>query len=133
MPTHRTPVNPVTWSSALGFDQGTVITSPSRILFCSGQTATDSEGSPQHEGDMAGQLAVALDNLTGVLDAAQMSLTDLVRLTVYTTDVDLLLQHYGVLAARLGEAGATPPTSLLGVTRLAIPGQLVELEGTAAA
>ena len=57
----------------------------------------------------------------------------LVRLTVYTTDVDLLLRHYGVLASRLGAAGAAPPTTMLGVTRLAIPGQMVELEGTAVA
>jgi enamine deaminase RidA (YjgF/YER057c/UK114 family) len=62
-----------------------------------------------------------------------MSLADLVRLTVYTTDVDGLFQHYGVLAARLGAAGVAPPTSMLGVTRLAIPDLLVELEGTAVA
>ena len=82
---------------------------------------------------MAAQLALSLDNLEAVLGAAGMSLARLVRLTVYTTDVDLLLQHYGVLASRLGAAGVAPPTTLLGVTRLAIPGQLVELEGTAVA
>ena len=62
-----------------------------------------------------------------------MSLTSLVRHTVYATDVDALLPHYGVLAGRLGAAGAAPATTLLGVTRLAVPGQLVELEGTAVA
>ena len=68
-----------------------------------------------------------------MLGAAGMSAAHLVRLTVYTTDVDLLLRHYGVLASRLGAAGAAPPTTMLGVTRLAIPGQMVELEGTAVA
>jgi enamine deaminase RidA (YjgF/YER057c/UK114 family) len=62
-----------------------------------------------------------------------MSLTNLVRLNVYTTDVDLLLQNYGALASRLGAAGVAPTTTMLGVTRLAVPGQLVELEGTAVA
>jgi hypothetical protein len=38
----------------------------------------------------------------------------LVRLTVYTTDVDLLFQHYAVLASRLGAAGAAPVTTTLG-------------------
>ena len=92
-----------------------------------------SEGEPRHDGDLAAQLALSLDNLEAVLGAAGMSAADLVRLTVYTTDVDLLLQHYGVLASRLGAAGAAPPTTRLGVTRLAIPGQMVELEGTAVA
>jgi enamine deaminase RidA (YjgF/YER057c/UK114 family) len=82
---------------------------------------------------MAAQLALSTDNLEAVLDGAGMSLANLVRLTVYATDVDLLLRHYGVLASRLGAAGVAPTTTMLGVTRLAVPGQLVELEGTAVA
>lgn len=66
-----------------------------------------------------------------MLGEASMSLANLVRLNVYTTDVDQLLPHYGVLAARLGAARVAPTTTMLGVTRLAVPGQLVELEGTA--
>ena len=62
-----------------------------------------------------------------------MTLANLVRLNVYTTDVDALLPHYGELAGRLGAAGVLPTTTMLGVSRLAVPGQLVELEGTAVA
>lgn len=127
----RTAVNPVTWSTAMGFNQGELVTGHSRTLYVSGQTAMDSDGRPQHESDMAGQLALAMDNLEAVLSGADMSLANLVRLNVYTTDVDLLLPHYGVLAARLGAARVAPTTTMLGVARLAIPGQLVELEGTA--
>ena len=129
----REAVNPVTWSAALGFDQGAVVSGHTRTLYCSGQTAMSRDGEPRHAGDMAAQLALSLDNLEAVLGDAGMALGDLVRLTVYATDVDLLLAHYGVLASRLGAAGATPPTSLLGVTRLAVPGQMVELEATAVA
>lgn len=127
----RTAVNPVTWSTELGFNQGELVAGPTRTLYCSGQTAMSSDGRPQHDGDLAAQLSLSLDNLEAVLDGAGMSLADLVRLNVYTTDVDLLLQHYGVLASRLGAAGVVPTSTLLGVTRLAIPGQLVELEGAA--
>ncbi|QBI53059.1 hypothetical protein EKD16_06305 [Streptomonospora litoralis] len=55
------------------------------------------------------------------------------RLNVYSTDVDLLFQHYGVLASRLGAAGVAPPATVLGVARLALPGLMVEIEGTAVA
>lgn len=133
MTVQRTAVNPVTWSLGMGFHQGEVVSGHTRTLFCSGQTAMNGDGAPQHEGDIAAQLALSLDNLEAVLAAADMSLTSLVRLNVYTTDVDLLFQHYGVLASRLGAAEVAPPTTMLGVTRLAIPGQLVELEGTAVA
>lgn len=127
----RTSINPVSWSQELGFDQGLVVSGGSRTLYCAGQTATGGDGSPQHPEDMAGQLGLALDNLEAVLAAADMSLTNLVRLNVYSTNVDLLFAHYGVLAGRLGAARVSPPTTMLGVTRLAIPGLLVELEGTA--
>jgi enamine deaminase RidA (YjgF/YER057c/UK114 family) len=76
-------------------------------------------------------VALSLDNLEAVLGAAGMTLANLVRLNVYTTDVDLLFRHYGVLASRLGAAGVAPATTMLGVTRLAIPTLMVELEGTA--
>ena len=133
MALRRTAVNPVTWSTAMGFNQGEVVSGETRTLYCSGQTATGADGTPRHGGDMAAQLALSLDNLEAVLGEAGMALANLVRLTVYTTDVDLLLRHYGGLASRLGAAGVAPTTSMLGVTRLAIPGQLVELEGTAVA
>jgi enamine deaminase RidA (YjgF/YER057c/UK114 family) len=129
----RMAVNPVTWSQELGFNQGELVIGHTRTLYCSGQTAMDAEGKPQHDGDMAGQLALSLDNLEAVLGEAGMSLVNLVRLNVYTTDVDLLFPHYGVLASRLGAAGAAPATTMLGVARLAVPGQMVELEGTAVA
>ncbi|MEV6322688.1 RidA family protein [Nocardia sp. NPDC051787] len=131
MVAERTAVNPVTWSVELGFNQGELVSGHTRTLYCSGQTAMSGDGKPQHADDMAAQLALSLDNVEAVLAEAGMSLANLVRLNVYTTDVDLLFQHYGVLASRLGAARVTPATTMLGVTRLAIPGQMVELEGTA--
>lgn len=133
MAVQRTAINPVTWSTGLGFNQGEVVSGHTRTLYCSGQTATGADGTPQHDGDMAAQLALSLDNLEAVLRAAGMSLADLVRLDVCTTDVDLLLEHYGALASRLGAAGVAPTTTMLGVTRLAIPGQMVELTAIAVA
>lgn len=129
----RTAVNPVTWSLEMGFNQGELVSGHTRTLYCSGQTAMGADGRPQHDGDMAAQVALSLDNVEAVLAGAGMELANLVRLDVYTTDVDLLFQHYGVLASRLAAAGVAPATTMLGVTRLAIPGQLVELEATAVA
>ncbi|MEO3765720.1 RidA family protein [Streptomyces sp. B8F3] len=129
----RTAINPVTWSTEMGFHQGELVSGHTRTLFVSGQTAMSPEGRPQHAGDMAAQLTLSLDNLEAVLAQADMSLENLVRLNVYTTDVDVLFQHYGELAARLAAAKTAPATTMLGVTRLAIPTLLVELEATAVA
>jgi enamine deaminase RidA (YjgF/YER057c/UK114 family) len=129
----RTAVNPWTWSTELGYNQGELVSGHTRTLYCSGQTAMNGDGKPEHAGDMAAQLALSLDNLEAVLGEAGMSLANLVQLTVYTTDVDQLFPHYGVLAARLGAAGAAPATTMLGVSRLALPELMVEIEGTAVA
>ncbi|OZC87203.1 enamine deaminase RidA [Rhodococcus sp. 06-412-2C] len=127
----RTAVDPVNWSVALGFHQGELVTGHTRTLYCSGQTSTNSDGTPVHEGDMEAQLTLSLDNLDAVLAGAEMSISNVVRLGVYTTDVDLLFQHYGVLMARLGAAGVAPTTTMLGVSRLAIPGQMIEIDAIA--
>ena len=127
----RTAVNPVTWSIEMGFNQGEVVSGHTRTLYISGQTAMSSDGRPEHDGDMAAQLALAVDNLEAVLSGAGMSLANLVRLNVYTTDFDELLKHWGSLAGRFADSDGGFASTLLGVTLLAAPGLLVILEATA--
>jgi enamine deaminase RidA (YjgF/YER057c/UK114 family) len=82
---------------------------------------------------MGAQLALALANIEAVLHGAGMELTNIVRLNIYTTDVDAVFENLGVLGERLGSIGVTPPGTLLGVARLAFPELMVELEATAVA
>ncbi len=130
---NRTAVNPWPWSLEMGFNQGEVVEGHTRELFLAGQTAMSGDGQPQHAGDMGAQLAMALDNIEAVLQGAGMALTNIVRLNIYTTDVDALSENQGVFAERLGAVGVTPPGTLLGVARLAFPELMVELEATAVA
>ena len=127
----RSTINPWSWSLKLGFDQAHLIEGHKRELVCSGQDALDAGGNPQHPGDMAAQLELALDNLQAVLAAADMGLANIVRLNVYTTDVDELFKHWARLPDRFGNSDGRFVTSVLGVTRLAAPQLLVLLEATA--
>jgi enamine deaminase RidA (YjgF/YER057c/UK114 family) len=129
----RTAANPWDWSVKLGYNQGEIIEGISRQLICAGQTAVDAAGNPQHLGDMRGQMGLALDNLDAVLAAANMGLGNVIRLGIYATDVDEALKNFDLLGTRFGPLGCAPPMTLLGVTRLAIPGLLFEIEATAAA
>jgi enamine deaminase RidA (YjgF/YER057c/UK114 family) len=128
----RNAINPWSWSFKLGFDQAELIEGHRRQLVCSGQDAVDVDGNPQHPGDMAAQLELALDNLEAVLAEADMTLDNVVRLNVYTTDVDDLFKHWANLTDRFHDSDAGFATSVLGVTRLAAPPLLVLLEATAA-
>src|ERR671922_799558 len=125
----RTAINPHSWTTGLGFDQGQLIEGHQRLLVCSGQDAVDADGKPQHPGDMAAQLELALDNLEAIVAGADMTLADIVRLNIYTTDVDELVnQHFPRITDRFGDSRYA--TSVLGVAHL--PAQfLVMLEATA--
>lgn len=127
---NRNDVNPWEWSKAFGFSQAVELTGASRILLCSGQTATGDDGAPPTSSDMATQVETALANLTTVLEAAGMTMADVVKLTLYTTDVDELLSAYGSAAEFLGDN--LPAMTLIGVARLAFPELKVEIEATAA-
>ncbi len=129
----RTAVNPWQWSVEMGFNQGEVVSGEQRTLFCAGQAAMSADGQAQHPGDMAAQIALAADNVEAVLEQAGMTLANVVRLNIYTTDVDAFFEHYGTLASRFAAAGVAPGGTLLGVSRLAFPELLVELEATAVA
>ncbi|WP_324275102.1 RidA family protein [Blastococcus brunescens] len=105
MALERTAVNPWQWSVDMGFNQAEVVTGATRVLVCSGQTAMSTDGTPQHAGDMAAQVTMALDNVEAVLTAAGMSLAHVVRLNIYTTDVDAFFACYGSVVERFGREG----------------------------
>lgn len=129
---NRTPINPWPWSLNLGYNQAEIIEGQSRQLICAGQTSVDGEGNPQHAGDMRSQIALALDNLEAVLKQADMGLGDVIRLTIYATDVDEALKNFDLMGRRFGSVNNAPPMSLIGVTRLALPPLMFEIEATAA-
>jgi enamine deaminase RidA (YjgF/YER057c/UK114 family) len=126
-------INPWTWQDAFGFSQAIETTGHKRVLRCSGQTSTNANGEPMHAGDIGAQVALALDNLEAVLKAADMTLGNVVRLNLYTPDVDGLVQHFGVLAERLAASGVQPAMTLLGVARLFAPELMIEMEADAVA
>ena len=82
---------------------------------------------------MRAQISLALDNLEAVLKDAGMDLGNVVKLGGYATDVDEALKNFDLMGMRFGRHQVAAPMTLLGVTRLAIPGLLFEIEATAAA
>ena len=127
----RTAVNPWDWSLNYGYNQAEILKGTKRQLVCAGQTAVDANGAPQHPGDMRGQIGLALDNLEAVLSQAGMGLANVTRLGIFATDVDDALKNFDILGMRFGPLNCAPPMTLLGVTRLAMPSLMFEIEATA--
>jgi enamine deaminase RidA (YjgF/YER057c/UK114 family) len=123
-------VNPWTWQDQFGFAQAVATTPPSRWLFLAGQGPADADGATV-PGDIGAQLSQCFDNMETVLTQAGADLSHVVRLNVYTTDVDALLGVWNMITDRLTAGGCRPASTLLGVARLAFPDMLVEIEATA--
>ena len=126
-------INPWQWQDQFAFSQAIEVQGGSRVIYCAGQTSVDASGTPQHPGDMTAQMNLALDNLDTVLRAAGLTLSNVVRLNYYTTDINAFFAASPGLMARLQAAGIQPAGTLLGITALAFPGLMVEIEATAVA
>ena len=127
----RQAVNPWKWQDQFGFVQANLVSGAEKVLYCSGQVSVDDHGSVVHADDMAAQIGKALDNLEAVLSGAGMALENVVKLTIYVTDVDAAFEAYPSVGPRL--AGAKSAQTFIGVSRLAFPGLMVEIDATAVA
>jgi enamine deaminase RidA (YjgF/YER057c/UK114 family) len=126
-------MNPWSWQDAFHFSQAVEAREASRVVFLAGQTSVDPDGRALHAGNMAAQLERAFGNLELVLEQAGLSLENLVRLNYYVTDMAAYASARGVVADKLGGLTVKPSGCLLGVTSLAHPELMVEIEATAVA
>jgi enamine deaminase RidA (YjgF/YER057c/UK114 family) len=107
------------------------VTDPGRMLFTAGACPLDAEGVTVAVGDVAGQARRVMTNLVAVLEAGGAALSDVVRTTVYvaTSDRRDLVAAWRVVREAFGDHDT--PSTLLGVTVLGYPDQLVEVEAVA--
>ncbi len=124
-------INPWEWSKGFGFSQAVKLTEPREFLLCSGQTAMGPDGSLLASADMGEQVRVALDNVVSVLAAGGMTPADIVKSTIFTTDVDAILEVLSVEAQKV-LGSSLPASTLVGVSRLAFGELKVEIEVVAA-
>jgi 2-iminobutanoate/2-iminopropanoate deaminase len=99
------------------------------LVFCSGQIALDPATGQLVEGGIEGQTERVLRNLEAVLDAAGYALSDIVKTTIFLTDV----ADFATVNAIYGRFMPDPPParSTVGVAALPKAGALVEIEAIA--
>jgi enamine deaminase RidA (YjgF/YER057c/UK114 family) len=106
-----------------------VVTAPT-LVFVAGQTALDENGEVVGVGDIEAQTRQVVRNLQIVLEAAGSSLRDIVMWTIYDTDPGA--HREGIAKVTRELLGDTfPASSRVGVTRLAHPDYLLEIDAVA--
>lgn len=114
-----------------GFSQ-VVVASGSRSIHTAGQVSIDEHGTLIGAGDLAAQTAQAMRNVGLALAAAGATYADIVKITTYV--VNYQPEHRSVIGqarAPFFTGGMPPASTLVGVTALALPEWLVEIEAIA--
>ena len=104
----------------------------SAAQYTAGQVSIDEHGAPVGAGDFAAQTAQAMRNVGLALAAAGAGYADIVKITTYV--VDYKPEDRAVIGAARGPFfadAARPASTLVGVSALALPEWLVEIEAVA--
>jgi enamine deaminase RidA (YjgF/YER057c/UK114 family) len=115
--------NPPTYSQAVK------VTGAQTLLFVSGQVAYDAAGAAAFPGDFAAQARAVFQALKAQVEAGGGTMQSIVKLNTYLTD----LRHRADLIPIREEffGKKTLASTLVGVTALAQPGWLIEVEAIA--
>lgn len=111
------------------------LTQGSRTAYLAGQVSWDTEGNLMGRDDVAAQTQQCYLNIAAALEAVGATPADLAKVTVYVVDLDETRAEQFVIgreraAAALGVQFQQPST-WIGVTSLAAPGYLVEIDAIA--
>lgn len=126
---HRELVNPPGLHPAPGFSHIAIATG-TKVVHLAGQVALDPQFGIVGGADLGEQTKAAMRNVEVALRAAGVNWSDVVRRTVYT----LHPTEYETITAAIDEVtgGAEHPAqTIVGITGLAVPGLLIEIECTA--
>jgi enamine deaminase RidA (YjgF/YER057c/UK114 family) len=129
-PPRATIVKPAHFPAPKGYAHG--VLTRGRTLYVGGQIGWDTDTRFAHD-DLVGQMGKTLDNVLDVVRAAGGAPTDIVKMTIYVTDLDAyrrsLCELGAVWRARFGKH--YPAMALVGVAGLVEPRAKVEIEAVA--
>jgi len=129
-----TRLNPPELGTPPGYSQVVEVRS-GRLVFIAGQTALDRDGNVVGKNDFARQAEQVFENLGIALRASSCTAANLVKLTVFLTDMGNLGKYRE--ARNRFFASVTPPAApavtLVEVSKLYGPDFLIEIEAIAAA
>jgi enamine deaminase RidA (YjgF/YER057c/UK114 family) len=126
----RQSTNPSELHPAPGFSNVTEARGK-RLVYLAGQVALNTEFGIVGGDDLFEQTRAAMQNVEVALKAAGASWDDVVRRTIYT----LQPTEYETITRAIEEVQGSsdhPAQTIIGVTGLAVPGLLIEIECTAA-
>ena len=100
-----------------------------RTVYVSGQVSLDAEGNVVGEGDIKRQTEAVLEHVKTVIEEAGGGMDDIVKVTVFITDMGLYDEIHEVRRRYFAEP--YPASSMVEVSALLDPRLLIEIEAVA--
>jgi enamine deaminase RidA (YjgF/YER057c/UK114 family) len=125
---NRELINPPELHPTPGFSH-IALAKGSRLAFIAGEVALAPDFSMIGESDLGQQTEAAMRNLGTALAAIGATFDDVVRRTVYTTQ-PTEFETITEAIEKVQGSSEHPPQTIVGVTGLALPGLLIEIEAT---
>lgn len=128
------PINPESLPEPRGYSYA-VSAGGGRIVHFAGHTSVDREGQIVGPGDLVGQFDQVLKNLSLTAREASVDLTDIVKLTLFVTDVEVYKSSSSEIGKIYREHFGEhfPAMTLVEISRLWDPAALIEIEAVAVA
>ena len=110
-------INPWEWQNDRSYNQAVEVKNPEGTLYVAGQAAVNADGTSSNE-NMESQIKLALNNLEQVIAKAGYEPKGIVRLTMYTTDMEALWPNFKIIQDWIAKYGVQQATSLMEVKTL---------------
>ena len=112
-----------------GYAQGIKVTGAQTILFIAGQVAYTADGGAAHSGNFKEQARACLQCLKAQVEAGGGTMASIVKVNTYVTDIRHRADYAAVREEFFGKK--LPASTMVGVTTLAHPDFMIEIEAIA--
>ncbi len=123
-------INPGELATPVGYTHVVTVDGPKKILYISGQVSRNQKGETVGVGDLEAQTRQVYANLLAILKSQGISFGDVVKMNTYTTQpgkIDVIRK----VRAEFIQGDNPPASTFVGVTALADPAFLIEIEAVA--
>lgn len=125
------PINPPSLPKPLAqYSHGILVPKEKQLLFITGQVAIDNTGTPLFPNNIEAQTEEVFKKIEAVVAEAGGSMADIVKVTIFLTDITTYSQVSPIRDRWL--QGAKPASTLVEISNTVIKGCDVEIEAVAA-
>jgi enamine deaminase RidA (YjgF/YER057c/UK114 family) len=111
-----------------GYSHAVKVSNPGSLIFIAGQGAIDENLKLVGEGDIEAQTRATFRNIKRTLEAAGAGFKDVVKMTVFCSDIDTQQWPIRNVRAEFIDVDHPPVSTMIEVSKFAVKGMMIEID-----